>query len=242
MTKAWHGLEDFVPETEKFGVTLTEQQIAQFAQYEALLLEWNAQINLTAIREPAEIRIRHFLDAVSCVQVTGDLNGRSLIDVGTGAGFPGLPLKILFPQLKLTLLESVQKKARFLQTVVDELTLDEVTVIAERAEMVGQLPEHRETYDWAVARAVAEMRILVEYLLPFCVVGGFMLAQKGGSAAQETAVAEKAIRLLGGRHLRATEIYLPGRDEPHYLVMLEKQKETPAKYPRRVGMPAKRPL
>ena len=238
----WNGLKDFVPETEKFGVTLTEQQIARFAQYEALLLEWNAQINLTAIREPAQIRIRHFLDAVSCAQVTGNLNGRSLIDVGTGAGFPGLPLKILFPQLKLTLLESVQKKARFLHTVVDELVLDDVTVIAERAETVGQLAEHREKYDWAVARAVAEMRVLVELLLPFCRVGGFMLAQKGGSATQETAVAEKAINLLGGRHMQTSEIYLPGREEPHYLVVLEKQEPTPAKYPRRVGMPAKRPL
>ena len=235
-------LDGFVAHAQSFGVTLTEEQIAQFARYEALLLEWNARINLTAIREAEQIRIRHFLDALSCAQVMGDLNGRSLIDVGTGAGFPGLPLKIIFPDMRLTLVESVQKKARFLQTVVDELGLTDVLVLAERAETIGQLSEYREQYDWVVARAVAEMRVLAELLLPLCRVGGFMLAQKGGSAQKETAVAENALKILGAQHKQTTEVYLPGREETHYLVLFEKQNQTPAKYPRRVGMPAKRPL
>ncbi len=232
----------FVEQAQQFGVTLTDAQVAQFAQYEALLLEWNGRINLTAIREPEQIRLRHFLDALTCVQLTGNLNGQSMIDVGTGAGFPGLPLKIIFPELRLTLLESVQKKARFLQAVVDELALSDVRVLAERAETVGQLTEYREQYDWAVARAVAEMRVLVELLLPFCRVGGFVLAQKGSSAQEETAVAANALKVLGGQHQETAEIYLPEREDPHYLVLFMKQKETPAKYPRRVGMPAKRPL
>jgi 16S rRNA (guanine527-N7)-methyltransferase len=224
------------------GASLTPGQIAQFDTYQTLLQAWNEQMNLTAIRAPAEIRIRHFLDSLSCVKLMGDLNGRSLIDIGTGAGFPGLPLKILFPQLRLTLVESVAKKGQFLQTVVDELALDEVTLLTERAEVLGQSPLHREQYDWAVARAVAELRTLVEYLLPMCRVGGTMLAQKGKGVQQEIAAAEKAIELLGGGALTLHEVMLPLREQPHYIVMVKKQRETPEKYPRRVGLPGKRPL
>lgn len=234
--------DSFVTQAQMFGVTLTETQLAQFKQYEALLLEWNARINLTAIREPEQMRVRHFLDSLTCAQVMGDLNGRSLVDVGTGAGFPGLPLKIIFPDLQLTLVESVQKKARFLQIVADELGLSDVILLAERAETVGQLPVYREQFDWAVARAVAEMRVLLEFLLPLCKVGGHVLAQKGESAVAETAVAENAIQILGGQHIQTVELQLPNREESHFLVLLEKENTTPVKYPRRAGMPAKRPL
>jgi len=227
---------------EALGVPLQPEQIVEFQQYEALLLEWNERMNLTAVRQPADIRIRHFLDSLSCASVMGELNGRSLIDVGTGAGFPGLPLKIFFPQLKLTLVESVAKKGDFLQAVVAGLGLTDVTILAERAEVLGQQPQHRQRYDWAVARAVAELRVLVEYLLPLCRVGGQMLAQKGEGVHEEVNSAGSAIVLLGGTAPQLTSVMLPGREQPHYLVTIAKEKETPGAYPRRVGVPGKRPL
>ena len=234
--------EQFAAWADELDVSLSAAQIEQFMTYQELLLEWNARMNLTAVREPAEIRLRHFLDSLSCARVMGDLNGRSLIDVGTGAGFPGLPLKILFPQLKLTLVESVVKKTHFLQAVVDALALSDVTILTDRAELLGQSPQHRQQYDWAVARAVAELRVLVEYLLPLCAVGGSMLAQKGEGVAAEIANAQVAIQLLGGAEPALAQVTLPERDQPHYFVTVKKIGETPQKYPRRVGMPAKRPL
>lgn len=227
---------------QTLGAPLLPEQIVQFQQYEALLLDWNERMNLTAVRQPADIRIRHFLDSLSCVQVMGELNGRSLIDVGTGAGFPGLPLKILFPQLRLTLVESVAKKGQFLQAVVDELGLDNVTILAERAEVLGQQPQHRQQYDWAVARAVAELRVLVEYLLPLCCIGGQMLAQKGEGVHEELASARSAIVLLGGGEPQLASVTLPTREQPHYFLTIAKIGETTAAYPRRVGVPGKRPL
>ena len=227
---------------DALGTPLTERQLAQFGQYQALLLAWNERMNLTAVRQPELIRVRHFLDSLSCAMVTGDLNGRSLIDVGTGAGFPGLPLKILYPQLKLTLVESIAKKGKFLQAVVDELKLNGVTVLAQRAEQLGHSRLHRQQYDWATARAVAELRVLAEYLLPLCRIGGTMLAQKGDGVRQEIKSAAAAIEILGGGKPELATVTLPQRDRPHYLVTVAKIGETPAKFPRRVGVPSKRPL
>ncbi|MFO7682404.1 MAG: 16S rRNA (guanine(527)-N(7))-methyltransferase RsmG [Chloroflexota bacterium] len=225
-----------------YNLSLSETQLAQFDVYLALLLTWNERLNLTAVRDPHAIQIRHFLDSLSCALVTGDLNGRSLIDVGTGAGFPGLPLKILYPDLQLTLTDSVAKKTNFLRAVVAELGLANVTVLAERAETLGQQSAHRARYDWAAARGVAEMRVLVEYLLPLCKVGGHLLAQKGENAEKETAVARQALRMLGGGSPSLQAIHLPEVEQPHYLVVVEKMRETPAAYPRQPGIPAKRPL
>ena len=150
------GWDNFAAQAAALGAPLLPSQVVQFAAYEALLLEWNERIALTAIREPGPLRVRHFLDALSCAAATGPLDGQSLIDIGSGAGFPGLPLKILYPDLRLTLVDSVAKKARFLELVAAELGLREVTVIAKRAEVLGQDPIHREQYDWATARAVAQ--------------------------------------------------------------------------------------
>lgn len=230
-------MADWVAEAERLGLPLTAEQQAQFAAYEGLLLAWNERLNLTAVRTPEAIRSRHFLDSLGCGLVTGELNGRSLIDVGSGAGFPGLPLKLLYPQLRLTLVESVGKKATFLETVIAELGLTEVDVVAERAETLGQQPAFREQFDWAVARAVAPLRVLVEYLLPLCRVGGQVLAQKGERAAEEVAEAKTAVSLLGGGNLRLQPAPLEG-----HFVLIDKLTTTPANYPRRPGMPVKRPL
>jgi 16S rRNA (guanine527-N7)-methyltransferase len=224
------------------GQPLTAGQLAQFERYLALLLDWNQRLNLTAIREPAAIVPRHFLDAISCAAVTGDLNGQKLVDVGAGAGLPGLPLKILYPDMALTLVESTAKKARFLAAVVEELELQQVTLVVDRAENAGHLPEHRELYDWAVARAVAAMPTLVEYLLPLCRVGGRLLAQKGPRAAEEIDQAEWAIKFLGGDQPSLHQVAVPGLDESRFLVVIDKVAPSPEGYPRRPGVPAKSPL
>jgi 16S rRNA (guanine527-N7)-methyltransferase len=235
-------LPHLIEGARQLGLSLTAGQVALFARYQELLLEWNQHINLTAITDPAGIQVRHFLDSLSCTLAMTYRPGQWLVDVGTGAGFPGIPLKIYYPDLRLTLVESVAKKARFLTAVVAELGLVQVDIVTERAELLGQNPEHRERYDWVVARAVAEMRVLVEYLLPLCRPGGHVLAQKGGGAPEETAAAVRAITLLGGALPRYQTIQLPGLADAHHLVIIEKQTPTPPQFPRRTGIPSKRPL
>ncbi len=229
------------------NLDLTPPQVAAFRAYAAELTEWNEKFNLTAIKNPAEVEIKHFADSLSCLLAlrqahpAGDKR-QTLIDIGTGAGFPGLPLKIVCPELRLTLVESVGKKAAFLEHVVGKLELKEVRVIKARAEEIGHEPAHREKYDWAVARAVAEMRTLLEYLLPLAKVGGKALAQKGESAPAETQRAEGAAKILGGCLAQLTPVELPGIAEPRYLIVFDKVAATPGKYPRRPGVPGKEPL
>jgi 16S rRNA (guanine527-N7)-methyltransferase len=225
------------------GLKLTPQQRQAFRLYHKELVEWNARFNLTAITDPEGVQIRHFLDSLSCLLViSDDMRGQSLIDVGSGAGFPGLPLKIIYPALRLTLLEATGKKANFLRHLVDLLELQGVTVINARAEELSHDLAHREAYDWVVARAVAAMPTLVEYLLPLCCLGGHCLAQKGEGAAAEVSSAESAILLLGGRLNRLLPVELPGLAEIRHLVIIDKVARTPTKYPRRPGIPTKRPL
>ncbi len=231
-------MEVLIGGVAQLGLTLTDVQVGAFRTYQALLLDWNERMSLTAVRTPEGIQQRHFVDSLSCVLGTGGLNGCSMIDVGTGAGFPGLPLKIIFPQLKLTLVDSVKKKTSFLSAVVEELGLVDVTILAARAETLGQDGTHREQYDWAVARAVAGLGVLAEYLLPLCRVGGHVLAQKGAQVQTELAQTETAVTLLGGGTPEL--VHVPGTDA--YLVSIEKIAPTPSKYPRRVGVPGKRPL
>lgn len=225
-----------------FNIQLTEKQITLLSMYEKELLEWNQKFNLTAIRDVESIRTKHFLDSFSCVLAWNESPPNHLVDIGTGAGFPGLPLKIIYPNLKLTLVESVGKKARFCQHIVDVLSLDHVDVIQTRAEDIGQDLNHREKYDWAVARAVANLNVLSEYLLPLIKVGGSMLAQKGESGPAEAESAASAMKLLGGELKQLIPINLPGVLERRYLVVVEKINATPSKYPRKAGVAAKQPL
>jgi len=212
------------------------------AQYEQELLAWNERFNLTAIRDVEEVRVKHFLDSLTCVQAMRENPGKRLADIGTGAGFPGLVLKIVYPAVQLTLVESVGKKADFCRHVVNTLGLDNVEVIQERAENIGQLLAYREQFDWAVARAVAALPVLAEYLLPLVRVGGSMLAMKGESGPVESHASEHALQMLGGHLRQLVPVTLPGVVEERYLVIVDKVAATPARYPRRVGIPAKRPL
>ena len=225
-----------------FGIHLTREHLSALKRYEKELIEWNSRMNLTAINTPQGIRSKHFLDSLSCTCVMQDRPSERVIDVGTGAGFPGLPLKIINPGMRLTLVESVGKKASFLRHIVDVLKLEGVEVLQERAETVGHMAQHREKYDWSIARAVAIMPVLAEYLLPLAKVGGAMLAMKGESGPAEAQSAEKAFRLLGGHLQKIAPVQLPGVAEERYLVVVEKIAATPQTYPRRVGTPAKKPL
>ena len=224
------------------GIQLTNRQINAFQHYEQQLLDWNTRFNLTAVRDMEGIRSKHFLDSLTCALAWRGKAPERLIDIGTGAGFPGIPLKILYPRLKLTLVDSVGKKLDFCRHIIQTLGLDHVTLIQARAEELGLQHEHREQYDWAVARAVANLSVLAEYLLPLVAVGGGMLAQKGHSAHAEANSAERAIRILGGHLEQIVPVLLPGVAEERYLVVVEKVAATPPGYPRRVGLPARKPI
>jgi 16S rRNA (guanine527-N7)-methyltransferase len=224
------------------GMRLGAAQVAALEQYERELLDWNTRFNLTAVRDPGGIQVKHFLDSLTCLLALRDTPIDRVVDVGTGAGFPGLPLRIVFPAMRLTLVESVGKKAEFCRHMAKALRLEGVEVIQERAEALGQKPAYREQYDWALARAVADMSVLAEYLLPLVKIGGRALAMKGESGPVEAHSAEKAMRLLGGHLRQLVPVTLPGVAEERYLVVVDKVAATPEGYPRRTGIPAKRPL
>ncbi len=236
-------MEKFVREVRSLvGIHLTQRQVAAFQRYESELLEWNVKYNLTAIRDADGIRSKHFLDSVTCLLAWRDRPPNTLIDIGTGAGFPGIPLKIVCPRLKVTLVDSVGKKLDFCRHMIEVLGLEDVACVQARAEEIGLKEEHRERYDWAVARAVANLPVLVEYLLPLVRVGGAALAQKGASGPQEAHSAQNAIRLLGGHLRQIIPVLLPGVAEERFLVVVDKTSATPPGYPRRVGLPSKRPI
>jgi 16S rRNA (guanine527-N7)-methyltransferase len=225
-----------------FNIHLTGHQVGALVTYERELIEWNQKFNLTAIRDTDSIRTKHFLDSFSCVLAWKTTPPGRLIDIGTGAGFPGIPLKILYPNMKLTLVESVGKKAMFCQHVVSVLGMEHVEVLRGRAENLGQDRRHREKYDWAVARAVANLNVLSEYLIPLVRVGGQIIAQKGESGPAEAQSAERAMELLGGKLKQLIPVHLPGVADDRYLVLIEKVAATPPKYPRKPGIPMKMPL
>lgn len=226
-------------------VDLSDAQVSRFEQYADLLLDWNQRINLTAITDRDELFVRHFLDSLTLIPIIEDgFNSAALrcIDVGSGGGLPGIALAIVRPQWHITLLDSTRKKVNVLETFIGELALDNVTAVWGRAEEIADEPARREQYDVAVARAVAELRELAEYCLPFVRVGGVVLAPKGADIDEEVAAAEHALEVLGGRLLEVVPIQVPALDEPQTVVIVEKIAPTPEKYPRRPGRPGKRPL
>jgi len=236
----------------QFGLSLSPAQIRSFQRYSDQLLEWNRRFNLTAVTDPEQVEIRHFLDSLSCLLALATFSDRPLsywlaqplqaLDIGTGAGFPGLPLKIVWPSLKLTLLEARRKKVRFLEHIVAELRLTSVTAVHGRAETLAHHPQHREAYDLVFGRAVAELPVLLEYGLPFCRRGGMVVALKGEAASAEAIASEQALAVLGGELRRIVPVEVPGLAETRCIVLVEKVASTPDRYPRRPGVPQKRPL
>jgi len=240
-------MRELIEGARAWGIELSEAQIRAFQIYYEELIAWNARFNLTAITDYRQVQIRHFLDSLSCLLVLDerfptDRPPPRVIDIGAGAGFPGMALKLIRPDWDLTLVDSVRKKTQFLEHLVEILGLTRVLVLWARAEELGQDPVHREQYDVALGRAVAELPVLAEYLLPFCRIGGTMIAPKGIKAEAEIAAAQQAIDLLGGRLIEVREVDVPGLKETRRLVVVEKVAPTPARYPRRAGVPAKYPL
>ena len=228
---------------KQFNLSLSTAQLSAFQSYSRELIAWNQQVNLTRIIESEEIAVKHFLDSLSvCLALPEASSNLRVIDVGTGAGFPGVPLKIALPHLKLTLLESTAKKTKFLYHLVETLQLSHVTIVTARAEEIGQQPAHRERYDVAVARAVAGLPVLAEYMLPLVKMGGLMIAQKGQHPAGEVEQSAQALKTLGGKVAQILPVTIPNLEGERHLVVINKIRPTPKTYPRRPGVPAKTPL
>ena len=228
----------------ELGIVLTEKQKEQFFKYFQLLTEWNQVMNLTAITEMPEVVTKHFVDSLLVVNVFDGIRTEaySCIDVGTGAGFPGIPLKIAFPQLQITLLDSLNKRVGFLNTVIQELGLTGITAVHGRAEDFGRNKEYREQFDLCVSRAVSNLATLSEYCLPYVKKGGSFISYKSGTVQEETRQAEKAIKILGGDLQEITYFNLPDTEISRSLIPVKKIKSTPKAYPRKAGTPLKTPL
>lgn len=238
-------MERLVEGARQLRLTLTDHQVQQFQTYYEQLVEWNRRVNLTGITDYEEVQVKHFLDSLSIVltldeakQVDGDF---ALLDIGTGAGMPGIPLKIVHPEANLVLLDSVAKKTAFLEHIVGELRLQGVNVLTQRAEEIGRLPDYREHFDLVVCRAVSQLATVAELTLPFCRIGGLAVIPKKDSIDRELSQASASIGILGG-NLKTVHKLTIGGLEQHILVVLEKTSPTPDTYPRRPGIPAKRPL
>ena len=229
-------------ELEKIGITLNEQQKQQFDKYYEMLVEWNKVMNLTGITEYDEVNLKHFTDSLTIARTQEMQKVQSVIDIGTGAGFPGIPLKIAFPHLKVVLLDSLNKRIKFLDAVIEELGLENISTIHGRAEDPPPPKEYREQFDLCVSRAVANLSTLSEYCLPFVAVNGSFVSYKSGDSEEEIQQAKHAISLLGGKVKNVDKFQLPGTDMGRALVEIKKTKQTPGKYPRKAGLPAKEPL
>lgn len=227
---------------KNLSIVLNDKQIQQFEQYYNILVEWNKVMNLTAITEYEEVVEKHFLDSLTIVNAINMEKIETLIDVGTGAGFPGIPLKIAFPHLKVTLLDSLNKRIKFLNEVIDLLELDDIKTIHGRAEDYAKQAEYREQYDICVSRAVANLATLSEYCLPYVKVDGLFVPYKSGEIDEELKSSEKAVSILGGKVEEVVKFQLPGTDIGRSFVKIHKIKETKKKYPRKAGMPTKEPL
>ena len=224
------------------GIQLSERQYQQFNNYFELLIEWNKVMNLTGITEYEEVNEKHFVDSLSIVKAVDIGSIETVMDVGTGAGFPGIPLKIAFPHLKVTLLDSLNKRIKFLDTVLSELKLEDIHTIHGRAEDYARKEEYRENFDLVVSRAVANLSTLSEYCLPYVKTGGLFIPYKSGEIEEEVKNAETALQILGGKKRKTVKFQLPGSDIGRTLLVVEKIKSTGKKFPRKAGLPAKEPL
>ncbi|MCR5254723.1 MAG: 16S rRNA (guanine(527)-N(7))-methyltransferase RsmG [Acetatifactor sp.] len=237
-----HDLSQFDKDLHELGITLSDLQKQQFVRYYELLIEWNSFMNLTAITDFDEVFKKHFVDSLSLIKVADLDREFSVIDVGTGAGFPGLCLKIAFPKLHITLLDSLNKRLNFLNEVIDDLGLKDIKTIHGRAEDIAKKSDYREQFDISVSRAVANLTTLSEYCLPFVKVGGRFIAYKSEKIEEEKKTASSALKILGGEFESEESFYLPGSDLYRNLYSISKVSKTPGKYPRKAGLPLKEPL
>lgn len=235
-------LDLFYSGLEKLNINLSEGQIEQFIMYYDILIETNKVMNLTAITEPKDVIEKHFIDSLSIVKSIDMSKEIKLIDIGTGAGFPGIPLKICYPQLEVTLLDSLNKRVKFLNDVISLLNIQKVETIHGRSEEVGQNVKYRESFDICVSRAVANLSTLSEYCIPFVKIGGKFISYKSGNCQEEVQNAKKAVDKLGGKLDGIVEFYINNTDISRSLVEISKIKSTPKKYPRKAGLPSKEPI
>ena len=226
----------------ELGINLSLKQREQFDKYYELLIEWNKVMNLTGITEYDEVNLKHFIDSLSVVRVVDMKSVKRVIDVGTGAGFPGIPLKIAFPDTEILLLDSLNKRVKFLNEVITTLGLENITAIHGRAEDIAKNKSYREQFDLCVSRAVANLSTLCEYSLPFLWISGSFVSYKGEYSENEIKQAEKAVDILGGKISKIDRFKLPGTDMGRSLIKIDKVKKTPGKYPRKAGLPAKEPI
>lgn len=224
------------------SIELNDDQKEQFIHFYKLLVEWNKVMNLTAITEPDEVVEKHFIDSLSIIKAVEMKDIHTLIDIGTGAGFPGIPLKIAFPNIEITLLDSLNKRVKFLNTVIDELKLEKISALHGRAEDFAKKDDYREKYDICVSRAVANLSTLSEYCLPYVKIGGMFVPYKSGEIDEELNNSKKAVQILGGNIADVVKFQLPGTDIGRSFIRINKTKNTPKKYPRKAGLPSKEPL
>lgn len=225
---------------EILNINLNELQLSHFTEYKNLLKSWNQKFNLTAIEDDKEIIIKHFIDSLTIYTYIKD-RGTNLIDIGTGAGFPGIPIKIVCPELEVSLLDSLEKRVKFLNNVIDSLNIKGISAAHGRAEDYGRNPNYRESFDIAVARAVASLPVLLEYCIPFVKPGGLFISMKG-SNLEELSDSGKALELLGAKVEEVNELVLPFSDSKRSIIIIRKLRHTPTKYPRKAGKPSKDPL
>ena len=231
---------DFAQKLKEFNIEISEEQIEKFNKYMSFLLEWNEKINLTAITQPEDVKLKHFIDSLTALKYIKDND--KIIDIGTGAGFPGIPIKIMRENTDITLLDSINKRINFLNIVIENLKLKNIQALHGRAEEIARNKLYREKYDIAISRAVANLSTLSEYMLPFVRVGGKCICMKGANVNKELEEAQNAIKELGGEIEKVDNFYLSNKDNERNIVVIKKVKETKSKYPRKAGTPSKEPL
>lgn len=237
-----HGKELLISGVRELGLEISDIQIGQFLKYYEMVVETNKVMNLTSIVDLDEVIVKHFIDSLLVVRSMDMNQFHTMIDVGTGAGFPGIPLKIMFPNLKVTLLDSLNKRLKFLDSVIEELHLQDICTIHGRAEDIGKDINYRERFDICVSRAVANLSTLSEYCIPFISIGGKFVSYKSEFSDEERNDAEKAIEILGGKINKSEMIKLPFTDINRSFIIIDKKKKTPNKYPRKAGIPSKKPI